>query len=33
MKAVFKVVFFSSELTQHLNDGGHVLVFYYLNNV
>lgn len=24
---------FSSELTQHLNDGGHVLVFYYLNNV
>lgn len=24
---------FSSELTQHLNDGGHILVFYYLNNV
>ena len=23
---------FSSELTQHLNDGGHILVFYYLNN-
>lgn len=24
---------FSPELVQHLNDGGHVLVFYYLNNV
>ena len=23
---------FSSELTQHLNDGGHVLAFYFLNN-
>lgn len=23
---------FSSELIQHLNDGGHILVFYYLNN-